>query len=927
MAAPSLATTDEVVLVATDIVSSSALWEEHGMAFQRVIDLHDRLLIETLEECNGYAMRSEGDGLRAMFPLAADALRFCLTAQHKLGTASWPAPVRGGVAVRMGVHCASVPTERDVVGGRLDLRGLDVLRAEHLAEIAHGGQVLLSEAAALRVCASRPEDAGLRALGRWLLPGIDEPMTVYEAQTGHAQRFPPPRTVPAPLTNLEARQATLFGRDALVAQISQRLDRSPARIALTGPPGVGKSALAEHLALSSLGLRAPGVPVTPRAGAWIVSLEGVETEEGLATLTAEALGRSDAALGAEERVLHALSAMIAPMLVLDGADRLRPEAWELVSRWCAALPELAVVITRRAPPPIAGVDSVRVPPLALPTSGTPAAISASPAGAMFLDRARQTRPGMPIHELATALAINNILQWTGGLPLAIDLSASRLRVLGPTQLSARLPRQALELIAERATRPGEAPRSLAGVMESATEALTATEREALSWLSVFHGGFDDRAGEAMVQAALGDAAAPRLLEALRHHGLLQHNPGTGRWTMLPPIAAQARRLLGTREAAANAAHARIYAGLGRARRQGALREGIDGLGTQTLAADLDNLVEATLWATAAGEASTAFLARRAATEILLRRGPLAQAVDLNRAVRRLQGLNTRDQAELDWAEGWATALSSTPRDGLPLLDRSLATDHGDGELRARTLRTSGRVLGELGRVLEAIQAVDQALKLDERAERIPATALDRVAKADLLASLGDLEQANAELLMALDLLGDRAPRIQALALGSLAAVRRHTSPPPEALDLLGRALSLTQQLGEHRHRATLTGQLGGLLHGVGRHAEARDQLRRAVAQRRVVGLRRGAAEALIALGGVLTALNSFEEGRAALEEAAGVASGLGDDLLEGAACTAAASLEARAGDLVASTAWIRRGKAVQARAATPKPGARSAARR
>jgi len=77
-----------VMLVATDIVSSSALWEEHGLGFQRVLDHHDRLLLDALQECHGYALRSEGDGIRAMFASPEDTMRFCLLAQARLAPLS-----------------------------------------------------------------------------------------------------------------------------------------------------------------------------------------------------------------------------------------------------------------------------------------------------------------------------------------------------------------------------------------------------------------------------------------------------------------------------------------------------------------------------------------------------------------------------------------------------------------------------------------------------------------------------------------------------------------------------------------------------------------------------------------------------------------------------------------------------------------------
>ena len=392
--------------------------------------------------------------------------------------------------------------------------------------------------------------------------------------------------------------------------------------------------------------------------------------------------------------------------------------------------------------------------------------------------------------------------------------------------------------------------------------------------------------------------------------------------MLREAEVDARRLLGDRAPAAKAAHARTYAAMGRAQRQSALREGDDGYATATLAADLENLVEATLWAIEAGEASTAFLARRAATELLIRRGPLARALDLNRAVAAMPGLNARDQAEIAGIEGWLLAAHNTPREALAQLERSLSADHGDDELKARIFRASARVLGELGRVLEAVQAAERALALDKAAGRAGAMALDLNARAEQLLILGDTQGAAASLRSAMQLVGERAPRLRAVLLGTVAATLQAQGAPQDTLDTLHEALTLTRRLGEHRLRASLKGQLGAALHAMGRGADAWDPLRKAVAQRRQVGLRRGTVESLTLLGLVLTEHGATAEGRAPLEEAVGLAATLGDDGLEGAACAAMATLEARAGDHAASAGWAKRAKAITARmnaAARPPP--------
>jgi len=135
---------------------------------------HHRLIRAGLAAHDGKEIGTQGDGFFAVFSAPSDCVAAVIEMQHALGSHGWP----GGeqVRVRMGVHFGE--TSENVTG----LVGIEVHRAARIAAVAHGGQVVLSEAVAVLVRNSLPAGASLRDLGLHRLKDLGQPEQIFQLQ-------------------------------------------------------------------------------------------------------------------------------------------------------------------------------------------------------------------------------------------------------------------------------------------------------------------------------------------------------------------------------------------------------------------------------------------------------------------------------------------------------------------------------------------------------------------------------------------------------------------------------------------------------------------------------------------------------------------------------------------------------------------------
>ncbi|MGI9157042.1 MAG: ATP-binding protein [Marmoricola sp.] len=410
-----------VTMVFTDIDGSTALLSRLGDRYAGVLSAHRALLREAFERWSGHEMGTQGDSFFVVFESARAAVLACLDAQRSLASHDWP---EGAVVrVRMGLHTGELSRHED------DYVGMDVHRGARIAAAAHGGQIVLSDVTKRLVATCLPDDVELRDVGWHRFKDLAAPERVHELLApGVRADSPPLKSLGAP-TKLPVPPTPLVGRDRELGQVRNCLLEPDGRlVTLTGPGGSGKTRLAIAVAAS--------LDRDFSSGVFFVPLAAARDADVMWDTIADALGVAREGATAEAVVEH-LSGCHA-LLVLDNLEQLS-EASQVIQNLLAGAPKLSVLAASRRPLHLQGEHEHPVPPLTLPKDPGAGAdeVAASGAVRLFVQQATMVRPGFTLTD-DQAADVAAICTRLDGLPLAIELAASRVRLLAPRALLARL---------------------------------------------------------------------------------------------------------------------------------------------------------------------------------------------------------------------------------------------------------------------------------------------------------------------------------------------------------------------------------------------------------------------------------------------------------------------------------------------------------
>jgi predicted ATPase len=326
-------------------------------------------------------------------------------------------------------------------------------------------------------------------------------------------------------------------------------------VTLTGPGGVGKTRLA-----LAVGERAGG---RFGSGAVFVPLAGVTAPELVVAGIGRAVGADLVGTGAPLQALAEQLGDGAWLLILDNLEQVIDAARDL-DELLARCPGVVIMATSRTVLGLRAEREYPVPPLPLPAGPAtmaPQELTASPAVALFVDRARAVWPDFALTE-GNAAAVVAICRRLDGLPLAIELAAARTRLLDPSALLDRLSKS-LDALGTGTVDLPERQRTLRATVEWSVGLLDDAERSLLETMAVFAGGWTVEAAAEV--AGLTEDRALDLTEALARHSLVQpdRTERGPRLRMLETIRAFVAERLADRPDAAEVArhHADYYRAL------------------------------------------------------------------------------------------------------------------------------------------------------------------------------------------------------------------------------------------------------------------------------------------------------------------------------------------------------------------------------
>jgi predicted ATPase/class 3 adenylate cyclase len=519
-----------VTFLFTDLETSTRLWEEQPESLMRdALAQHDAIMREAIARHHGVVISMMGDGVAAVFQSAPDAVAAAVDAQCDLraieGTAA------GLLRARMGLH-----TDEGRLRSPEEYVNRPLNRCARLMAAAHGGQVLLSDVTAVVARRSLPSEVTLVDLGEHQLRDLAEPMRVF--QVAHPllpADFPPMKSLSTTSGNLPRQVTTFVGRDVELARVSAMVRERPI-VTLTGVGGVGKTRLAVQVAAE--------VVTDFPAGAWLCELAPVSDRDAVWEAVATSLGiQRNPTRTIDDTVIE----FLAPrrlLLVVDNCEHLLVEVARIVDAICQQCPNVTVLATSREGLALAGEQLVAVPALGLP-SGVDAAEHAERSDAvhLFCDRARDAQPDFALSDV-NAGAITQLCRRLDGIPLAIELAAARIRSLPPEDLVTRLD-QRFRLLTRGSRAALERHQTLRNTIDWSYDLLGPSEQTALNRLSVFAGGCDLGAAEAIIAMEEDDVDAADLLGQLVDKSLVQADDSGRRvrYTMLETIRQYAQERL------------------------------------------------------------------------------------------------------------------------------------------------------------------------------------------------------------------------------------------------------------------------------------------------------------------------------------------------------------------------------------------------
>jgi predicted ATPase/tetratricopeptide (TPR) repeat protein len=660
---------------------------------------------------------------------------------------------------------------------------------------------------------------------------------------------------------------SFIGRESELGTLAERFERGARLVTLAGIGGIGKTRLAVRYAWENRA-RWPG-------GAWFCDLTEARTGDGIASAVGEAIGvplSTDDVMG---QLGRALAGRGRCLVILDNFEQIVDQAPETVGRWLEMAPEIRVLVTSRERLQLPGEEVLAIEALPIEEGMD-----------LFVERGRRLRP--ITLESNEATSVRDVVRAVEGIPLAIELSAARLKVMTPAQIVARISERFRLLAGSGSGRHS----TLRAAIDSSWELLEPWEKAAFTQAAVFEGGFSLEAAEGVLDLSpwptapwivdvLQSLVDKNLLRSwvLERRGSNDSSPPAMRFGMFVSLQEYARERLGEAGSIPGGAngpeavqraeqrHGHWFARFG----EQATIDALDlpsRIGRRDLAVEHENLIAACRRMAAQGNAPLAVKNCRAVWVVFQARGPFAPAVELGTTVLQLP-LDLADRARMLSLLGQAKhrwgRLDAARADYEAAI--ALNRARGDRKSEGANLSLLSSVLLNQGKMPESIAMRMSALALHRETG-------DRRREGVLLGNLaisyhvlGRLEEANGGFEAALAIareMGDR--HAEGIIFGHLGNLRMEQGRRDEARRYLETAIAVHHEVGNRYFEGVVRANLGTLCQEQGDLPEAHSHLEAALAIHREVGNRQAEGVALGQLGSLLLAENRIAEAQSRLSE-------------------------------------------------------------
>jgi predicted ATPase/class 3 adenylate cyclase len=508
--------TGTITFLFSDIEGSTMRWEAYREAMQKALAHHDALVREGIEKYRGSVFKTVGDEFCTAFGNVSDAIAAAIDVQRTLLSQDWSDV--DGLNVRIAINSG----EADARDG--DYFGPALNRVARLLAAAHGGQIVLTNAAAALAESALPKDVRLRDLGTHRLKDLPNPENVYQVLApGLRADFPSLRSLESNPTNLPLHLTSLLGRAREMTEIEAALHEARL-VTLIGSGGVGKTRTALQVGTTALGSFADGT--------WLVELAPI-ADSKLVPGTIGAVLRVNVGSGSlpplEELALGVKGKQI--LVLLDNCEHVVAGAAEAAEYLLQRCPNVRFLATSREALGVRGEQTYYMPSLDEKTGV-----------ALFTERAQAVKHDF-ILDRSTAPVVGEIVVRLDGIALAIELAASRVKFLSVDRIREGLDER-FKLLTGGSRTALPRQQTLRALIGWSYDLLDNAEKSMLRHLAVFRGSWTLEATVAVcVDDNFPDWDAISLLESLVEKSLVVAQPDEQRFRMLESTRAFATERL------------------------------------------------------------------------------------------------------------------------------------------------------------------------------------------------------------------------------------------------------------------------------------------------------------------------------------------------------------------------------------------------